>query len=179
MAPLSPALADDRLPSARDLLTNRAVRKAFDILILIVATGAGVGWTPLFPGTVGSFWGILIACGLDYAEVGLPASCLLLSGLVAIGIPICTRAARLLQRPDPAAVVYDEYVSLPIAVLFVPMTPVNLMIGFVSFRLFDITKPWPIRRMERLPEGWGIMADDVLAALMASIVTWGTQVLFF
>jgi phosphatidylglycerophosphatase A len=98
----------------------------------------------------------------------------LLVALAAAGIPICARAARLLGRgKDPGAIVFDEMAALPMALLAVPPAARSAAVlgtAFVLFRFFDVTKPFPARQLERLPEGWGIMADDWAAAGWAAAV---------
>jgi phosphatidylglycerophosphatase A len=148
-------------------------RSVGDRLLLAAATGLGAGYLPGSPGTFGSLWGLAIAWGL--ATAGLSggwwaAACL---PLLAAGVPICGRASRLLGGSDPTAVVYDEYASFPLAFVLVDVSPISALVAFLFFRLLDIAKPWPIRAGEHLPRGWGIMADDVLAALLAAPLTWG------
>lgn len=92
----------------------------------------------------------------------------LLASIVAIAVPICTRAARLMAKgKDPSAIVLDETASLPMGLLVVPFAerdPSMLVVGWLLHRLFDISKPFPCRRLERLSDGLGIMADDLAAA---------------
>jgi len=88
-----------------------------------------------------------------------------------VGIPICTRAARLLGGKDPGPIVLDEAVAVPLVLVAVPPEargPVVLAAAFVLFRVFDILKPPPCRQLERLPTGLGIMADDQWAAVLAA-----------
>ncbi len=98
--------------------------------------------------------------------------------MFAIGVPVCTLAARQLNRKDPGCVVLDEIVSMPLVFLGVrmdgPLWEVAsiLVIGFVLHRIFDITKPPPTRRLESLPQGLGIMADDIMAGIYAGGVLW-------
>jgi phosphatidylglycerophosphatase A len=133
-----------------------------------MATCGGLGRIPRAPGTFGAVAGTLLAAGL--ARLAWPpvveASLLVLANL--LGIAASTRAARLLGRGhDPGAIVIDEAASLPLALLALPAaarTPAVLAAAFVLHRLFDITKPFPCRRLERLPAGLGIMADDWGAA---------------
>jgi phosphatidylglycerophosphatase A len=110
--------------------------------------------------------------GGQTATVAVEAA--LLMALAAAGIPICTRAARLLGRgKDPGAIVFDEMAALPMALLAVPPAARSAAVlgtAFVLFRFFDVTKPVPARQLERLPEGWGIMADDWAAAGWAAAV---------
>jgi len=71
---------------------------------------------------------------------------------------------------DPGVVVIDEVVGMLLTLAFVPVGWAGVLAGFVLFRLFDIIKPYPCARAERLPGGWGIMADDVLAGVYANVV---------
>ena len=149
-----------------------------------IGTCGGVGRAPFAPGTFGSVIGLPLSLataaaaawlasrlpaavgplGLTLIEAGL------LAALFVTGIPICTRAARLLGGKDPGPVVLDEAVAVPFVLLASPATdrgPVVLLAAFVLFRIFDILKPPPVRQLERLPAGLGIMADDLAAAAMA------------
>ena len=90
-----------------------------------------------------------------------------------MGVPICTSAAKQLGRKDPKEVVWDEIVTVPITFLWVPIglmsRPEILLIGFVLHRIFDITKPPPVHNLERLPDGAGIVADDVAAGIYSCL----------
>ncbi len=138
-----------------------------DRLVLFVAEGFGLGRVSRMPGTLGSLWGL----PLGWFLIPLNTSGRLLVGLVMllVGIPLCGRAARLRGSADPASVVWDEIAAFPLVYAFVPLTWKTLLLGFVLFRLFDITKPPPIRRAERIGGGAGIMADDIVAAAWAQI----------
>jgi phosphatidylglycerophosphatase A len=113
-----------------------------------------------------------------------------LAALAAVGIaiPICSRAERILGREDPGTVVLDEIVAVPLTFLGPLIVLGNWptssgvtdlahrfwpewIVGFVAFRVFDIAKPGLIRRVQELHSGWGVVADDVLAALAAALVT--------
>jgi phosphatidylglycerophosphatase A len=89
---------------------------------------------------------------------------------IAIGIPAATRVARASGRKDPGFVVIDEVAGQWITLLFVPVTWKTLLAAFILFRGFDIVKPPPVRQLERLPEGTGIVVDDVAAGLYALLV---------
>jgi len=126
------------------------------------------------PGTAGAAAGALLAAGV--AQLGLPLTgeaCLLVA-INAVGVPICTQAARLLGRgSDPGAIVYDEAASLPLALLVVPGAERSaglLLVTFALHRVFDIWKPFPCRQLERLPAGLGIMADDWGAAAWVALM---------
>lgn len=149
------------------------VRKTLSVWL---ATGLGFGFSPIMPGTVGGLWGIPLSIGMAHLPSigGLPSvmgQLVLILFLCAIGIPLCTAAGRQFGKKDPGAIVWDEIAALPIVFLFVSpeqmREPVTLLVGFVLFRLFDITKPPPTKRFEELPDGLGVMADDWIAALMA------------
>jgi len=95
----------------------------------------------------------------------------------AAAIPVCTLACRLLNKKDPGEIVLDEIVAVPL-VFGCGMLAINLpslIIGFLIFRFFDIVKPPPARWFERLPEGTGIVADDLVAAAYAGLVLWTAQ----
>jgi phosphatidylglycerophosphatase A len=124
------------------------------------------------PGTVGSLWGLLIAWCFQRMSWPLPVHVAVLVGLAVLGIPICGRAARSFGSRDPGKIVYDEFVALPWVFLAVPIDLVTGLIGFLLFRLFDIAKPWPVRRFEQLPGGLGIMADDMAAAAYSAAALW-------
>ena len=132
-----------------------------------IATGAGAGFSPVLPGTVGTLWGIPLAWAvfqLDELWMRI-AVCALLT---LIAIPICAIAEPLLCRgKDPGCIVADEFCTLPICYLGLLFTPAVIIAGFIFHRIFDITKPPPIRQSQKLKGGIGIVADDVLAALFA------------
>jgi len=131
---------------------------------VLAATCGGIGRAPAAPGTFGAALGTVFAAGLAAAALDPVVEAGLLVAVNLLGIPLCTRAARALGRGgDPGAIVYDEFASLPMALLVVPAaarTPGVLAAAFVLHRLFDVSKPFPCRRLERLPAGLGIMADD-------------------
>lgn len=144
----------------------------------MLGTGLGIGFVPVMPGTFGSVLGVLLAWALGMSGWPIGVRFFLEGLILAAGIPICERAARFFGRPDPGSVVYDEIAALPLVFLSVPLafsTPLALpavVLGFTWFRVFDITKPWPVHRLERLPGGLGIMIDDVAAALYATVALW-------
>ena len=143
----------------------------FDPAVL-VATCGGLGWLGRAPGTLGAAAGVIAAAAV--ARLGLSPLAEVAAAVVAnlVGIPACTRAARLMGRGhDPGAIVYDEAASAMLVLLAVPAAargPAVLVAAFALHRLFDITKPFPCRRLERLPAGLGIMADDWAAAAYAA-----------
>jgi phosphatidylglycerophosphatase A len=139
----------------------------------LVATFFGIGRLRPGPGTWGSLAAVLIWAGLSrFIE---PAwQTLTLAGLaaiaVAIGIPAATAAAQASGVKDPQFVVIDEVAGQWITLLFAPVSWKTLLAGFILFRGFDIVKPPPVRQLEKLPSGTGIVLDDVAAGVYALAV---------
>jgi phosphatidylglycerophosphatase A len=136
----------------------------------LAATFFGAGKMKPGPGTWGSLGALAVwrAVGPWIATGWQPlAAAGLAAAAMAVGIPAGTRVARELGSEDPSCVVIDEVAGQMIAFIGAPLEWKSLVAGFILFRLFDITKPWPCRRLERLPEGIGIMMDDVGAGLYA------------
>ena len=131
-------------------------------LALVIATAGGAGYAPVAPGTAGSAVGIVIYLltrgWSPAAQVGL------LLVVSAVGIWASTHAARHFQRKDPGHVVIDEVAGQLLTLLLTGAGWAGAIIGFLVFRLLDIIKPWPANRLEALPEGLGVMADDLMAA---------------
>jgi phosphatidylglycerophosphatase A len=143
-----------------------------------VATFFGAGLGKPGPGTWGSAAAVLLwaalAWGLHPSTAVLKLS--LCGGIflsLVLGIPAATIVARESGRKDPGFVVIDEVAGQWITLLLCPVDWRYAALAFVLFRLFDITKPFPIRRIEQLPGGWGIVLDDVGAGLYA----WGVATL--
>jgi phosphatidylglycerophosphatase A len=137
-----------------------------------VATFFGAGFGKPGPGTWGSVAAVLLWAA--YAQFLHPTPHALLLALLAgvsltliFGIPAATIVASESGRHDPQFVVIDEVAGQWIALLFSPFDLYHALIALLLFRLFDITKPFPIRRLEDLPGGWGIVFDDVAAGLYA------------
>lgn len=131
-----------------------------------LALGFGSGLAPIMPGTFGT----LAALPLVFLLPLMPLAgqlCLVLL-LTLVGIRICDVASKDMGVHDHSAIVWDEVVGMLITMLAVPLTAINLLVGFVIFRLFDIIKPWPIRYCDKqVHGGFGIMLDDVLAGVFS------------
>ena len=138
--------------------SNQIGRKTLWAWTIATFFGAGLGKPG--PGTWGSVATVLLWS--LYAWLIHPSPQALL-----FGIPASTIVARESARKDPQFVVIDEVAGQAITLLFSPFDLRHGLISLVLFRLFDITKPFPIRRIENLPEGWGIVLDDVAAGLYA------------
>jgi len=137
-----------------------------------VATFFGVGYLKPGPGTYGSIAAVLLWAAVGVLRHPLPQVMLIvllvwIALTIAAGVPAATIVERESGRTDPGFVVIDEVIGQWIALLFCPIDWPHALIALVLFRLFDIVKPFPVRRLERLPAGWGIVFDDVAAGLYA------------
>ena len=134
----------------------------------LVATFFGIGRLRPGPGTWGSAVTVLLwwVLARSIAPTWQPWVAALLASLAVLaGIPAATRVARATGLKDPQFVVIDEVAGQLITLIAAPIAWQSLLLGFILFRGFDIVKPPPIRRLERLPEGVGIVIDDVGAGL--------------
>jgi phosphatidylglycerophosphatase A len=143
----------------------------------------GLGRLPIAPGTWGSLPPMIIF-GLMY-QFGAPSviTLIIMATLAVAGAIVCVKfapvAIEATGKKDPSEVVVDELAGQSVTFLFSPFFFIEAAssgriwlvaaAGFALFRLFDITKPWPIRKLEKLPSGWGILADDLLAGVFAGI----------
>jgi phosphatidylglycerophosphatase A len=136
----------------------------------LVATFFGIGWLRPGPGTWGSAATVLLWAGLARAlsPSMRTAVAIAMAVLIAlIGIPAATRVARGSGTKDPQFVVIDEVAGQLVALIGVPLAWKSFLAGFILFRVFDIVKPPPVRQLEAIPEGAGIVLDDVAAGLYA------------
>jgi phosphatidylglycerophosphatase A len=140
----------------------------------IFAFGFGAGLVRFAPGTAGTLMAVPFA--LLLAQLPLPVQGLVLATSFAAGVWLCAAASRALGRQDPGGIVWDEMVGFWLTVTLLPLTWAWWLAAFALFRFFDIVKPWPIRQVERrFAGGFGIMVDDVLAALYAMLVLAALQ----
>ena len=176
------------------LAPPRPARSAKDYLALAIAT-CGVGYLPLAPGTWGSLVGVGLYLGLQSLilpfvrafarpnsvifistwSLFLGAELVLITLITLVGIWAASRTEKLSGRKDPGKVVIDEVAGQLIALL--PIVPrldpgwMSIVAAFLLFRLFDIVKPYPARRFEKLESGLGIMSDDIVAGAYAAVGT--------
>jgi phosphatidylglycerophosphatase A len=138
----------------------------------LIATVFGCGYSPAAPGTAGSLAGILIAWALISGAGLSPLVLIPLTVLLTpVGIWAASATARDLGREDPGLVVVDEVLGQWLtAAAIVRPTWQSYILAFSLFRIFDITKPWPIRKLERLHGGLGIVADDLLAGIYGAVL---------
>lgn len=142
----------------------------------LIATGAGVGHLPFAPGTAGS----LLGAALCFPLLTLPWPVYLGATilLAVLAVWVAGRAASEAGEPDPAHVVIDEIVGMWVAAIALSPSLYDVAAVFLLFRLMDVVKPAPIPRLERLPGGLGLVADDVAAGLLARAAWWLLQANF-
>jgi len=150
------------------------VAKELRSLSVWIATGLGAGYFPVAPGTAGSVVGLALVLALrqtSLGSAGLGISLAAMAAVVfAVGVWSAGKAEKAFGRVDPGQVVIDEVLGQIITFIATPRIPwFGLIAGFILFRVFDIVKPFPARRAERFPGGWGIMLDDVVAGLYSLI----------
>lgn len=136
---------------------------------LLSATVLGIGFVGIAPGSWGSLPGLFLAMVLG----GMVHPLALLVGTAAVavlGFATAGRAERALGRDDPGPVVIDEVAGQMLTLCFVPLNAGTLAAGFLLFRLMDVLKPFPARRLEKRHGATGIMADDLFAGLYANVV---------
>lgn len=133
-----------------------------------IATLFGVGRVPVAPGTAGSIAALPLAV-LMARTMPTWGYALVAAALAVLAIATAGPAARALGERDPHAIVIDEVAGQVITFVGLPMDPISLLGGFLFFRVADVVKPPPLRRIEALPGGLGIVADDLLAGLYAHI----------
>jgi phosphatidylglycerophosphatase A len=129
----------------------------------ILSTVFGLGYFPAAPGTLSSAAAALLYIFVLHS-LSWPLYAALVGVLFLTGVPASAIHSRAIGQKDPGVIVLDEFCGQLAALILVPATWLYVGIAFVMFRVFDILKPFPLRRIEHLPEGWGIMADDLGAA---------------
>ncbi|HYK90936.1 MAG TPA: phosphatidylglycerophosphatase A [Acidobacteriota bacterium] len=141
-------------------------------LSLLFASGLYIGLIPGAPGTYGSIAATMAFYLVSRVGNGIvPALHLSVTCLVSlVGIFAAAEVSRQRGEEDPRVVVIDEIAGQLVTYLFLPVRMFNLLGGLMLFRIFDIWKPFPIRRLESLPNGVGIMADDLLAGVYANVI---------
>ena len=135
---------------------------------LFVATCGYVGYVPIAPGTFGSAAGLALFAlirwsGSTAIELGVIAL------LLVIGVWSGDVAERHFGRVDPGPVVLDEVAGMLITLALIPVNVSGAIVAFLIFRLLDVVKPWPANRLEALPGGLGMMADDAMAAIYGNV----------
>lgn len=133
----------------------------------LISSFFGIGFMPVAGGTFGSIAGAAIYYFLWRREIIFYA---VLFFLTLIGFFVSERAELAFGKKDARPIVIDEGVGMLVSLVLVPLNWINFIIVFALFRIFDITKPYPIRRLEKMPAGFGIMLDDIVAGLYANLL---------
>lgn len=151
------------------------MRKFFTLL----GTMGGVGYVPILPGTAGTGIGVIIY--LIFSKIGVllnPLSYLVMLVIfVGAGVWISGRCNQYFKGNDNSSIVIDEVGGFLIAMFALPFSMRFLLLGFILFRTFDITKPFKIEKIQKLPGGWGIMADDIAAGILANLVLQASRMI--
>ena len=154
-------------------------------LFVGLATLGPVGKKLPAPGTFGSLVGLCVfGCLVLIAKMSPLLVLLLFIPLFLFGIPLCSKAEEILGKSDPGEVIWDEFTAIPFVFLLIPQE-INsqnelksfgwLFAGFLVFRFFDILKPFGIKRLQSISGGMGVMIDDLVAALFASITLFAAK----
>ena len=136
---------------------------------VFIATCWYVGYVPFAPGTFGSAIG-LAAFYLVRRQHSATIEIATIIALLTVGLWAATEAEHHFGGIDPGPVVIDEVVGMLITLALVPVGLLGAIAGFVVFRILDVVKPWPARRLEHLPGGFGIILDDVMAGVYGNLV---------
>jgi phosphatidylglycerophosphatase A len=139
-------------------------RRPIDNVLSFFNTCFYTGYIPFAPGT----WASVLAAILIYFFPAVLTSPYFAGACIVFGTA-CINGERY-EGKDPGHIVIDEFAGMCVAMAGHKASLMNVAIGFVLFRIFDIVKPFPINRMERLPRGYGVMADDVLAGIFSNIL---------
>jgi phosphatidylglycerophosphatase A len=145
--------------------------------VLMLGFGFGSGLLPKGPGTAGTLLGLLLFIPLMLWNEWLAMAVLLLGTL--FGSAICGKSSEYLGVHDHGGIVWDEFVGIWLVLLLLPEQNILYWtLAFAAFRLFDIWKPWPILWVDhKIEGGFGIMLDDILAAIYAIAIIWGYHLL--
>ena len=140
-----------------------------DKSVMAFATGFFAGYIPFAPGTFGSIVGIPLCFLLSRTKLSVAILFILI--FIFFAIWISNRAEKILKQNDPGCIVIDEIAGIMVAFIGLPFNTISLAAGFVTFRFFDILKPFPIRYIERkFAGGAGIVMDDLMAGVYSNIV---------
>jgi phosphatidylglycerophosphatase A len=138
-------------------------------LILFFSSGTYLGYIPFASGTFGTLWGLPIFYFLSAQSLLIQIPIILAS--IGLAILLAGQAETFLKRKDPSQVVIDEIVGYMVTVAGMSFSWTNAILGFFIFRIMDILKPFPIRKIDqKMPGGWGIVLDDVLAGIYSQII---------
>jgi phosphatidylglycerophosphatase A len=144
--------------------------------VLLLASGFGAGYSPVLPGTMGALVGIPVF--LILSSIPSPVYEITIVAFFFLAVWIAGIAQEYWGKKDDQRIVIDEIVGFLVTLLWIPSTLFTLICGFILFRLFDITKPFPVRRLEKVKGGYGVVLDDVMAGVYANIALHLIHALF-
>ena len=136
---------------------------------VFVATFVYTGLFPFAPGTMGSLAGLVVYALIVRVGAGFALESIVIAGLYALGVWAANVAERHFGSVDPGPVVIDEVVGMLITLFLVPVGVTGAIVGLLLFRVFDIVKPFPAARLERLHGGFGVMSDDAMAGIYGNL----------
>lgn len=136
------------------------------LIAKIIGSTFGAGLFPIAPGTVGSLVAIVALWFVPFSTIPLVLASLLFFMIGVWASTVCEQD----WGHDPGKVVWDEVVGIMVTVILLPKHWIIYVAAFALFRLFDITKPFPINKSQNLTRGWGVMVDDVIAGIFANII---------
>jgi phosphatidylglycerophosphatase A len=137
--------------------------------ILFLSSGTYLGYIPFASGTFGTLWGLPIFYVLSTQTFRFQF--LIITGSIGLAIFLAGQTEKFLKRKDPSQVVIDEIVGYMVTVAGMPFAWTTAISGFFIFRIMDIVKPYPIRKIDqKMPGGWGIVLDDVLAGVYSQLL---------
>ena len=139
---------------------------------VFIATCAHVGYAPFAPGTWGSAVGLLVYY-LVRVQGSTAIELAVIAVMMVIGLWAATEAEHHFGGIDPGPVVIDEVIGMLITLALHPVNVFGAVVGFLIFRLLDVVKPWPARRLELLPGGFGVVLDDAMAGVYGNLLMWG------
>ena len=134
---------------------------------VLLATGAGLGYSPIASGTFGTLPGLLIVAAIWH--LGVTAQIVACIILAVLAVPLCEVAEDFFGKKDDGRIVADEFMTFPICMVGLPFHPMLIPIAFLTNRVFDILKPPPARSLQELPGGFGIVIDDVFSSFYSLI----------
>ena len=137
-------------------------------LAVFMATTCYSGFFPIAPGTVGALIAVVVLWfvpALSWPVMSLLALLVFLSGIWAADV-----VEKAWKREDPGQVNWDEVAGMMVSLIAMPKHWIVFVAAFILFRIFDVIKPWPVNRLERLHGGLGIMADDIMAGIYSNLV---------
>ena len=131
---------------------------------LLISTFGYVGFFPIAPGTAGSFAALALYAVVRWIDLPV-LELAAIAAVFGVGVWAASRSETLLGGTDPGPIVIDEVLGMLITLAWMPLSLTGVLVGFLLFRVYDVVKPYPARRFEDAPGGWGVMLDDAMAGI--------------